>query len=860
MRFFGGAALIGLGVFIGLVGVVEAGPKASPASAPSRSLSHPSSCPAAASRPITETERQTLIAGRSIRGVVPPRLARFVEARYPAAAWAARIEAMVALELHLDARGRVLVIRALNHPGHGLAAAARHAARRFRFLPALSSGQPIPAVVVFRYAFHLPATARPPTSRAVSSRPPASRPVAASRPLAFRSLAPASRPSARRPREPDFTTVVRGQRPARSASDYRFTFDTLRVDVPAAGGTASQLLRRAPGLYISQHSGVGKAHQIFLRGFDAVHGQDVEIHVGGIPINEVSHIHAQGYADLNFLVPEAVLRLRVLEGAQDPRQGDFATAGSIDFDLGMARRGLLARVSAGSFGTWRGLVAWAPRDQPDASFVVADLARGGGFGPNRAWRRGSALGQALIPLSGRFSLRFLASTYAARFDSAGVVREDDVASGTVGFFDTYDPNQGGASTRHQMLFELRHRGRRFRSILATFLVLRELHLRDDFTGSLLDRRGDSLHQDNSSLTLGGYASTQAAFSFLSRHHRVEVGVRWRHDRVSQAQARLLRVDGTPYRRDVDADLAITDLGIYGDLDLDLWPHRLALRGGLRAEAQAYDIADALAHDGVGDQRDAFGFFMGPKVTLEAHIVDGLRAFIGYGRGFRSPQALSLGQGEQAPFAVVDSGEVGLAFAYGKTEARRWLRGSVTGFYTYIADDMIFDHAIGRNLFVGGARRLGIAWLVQFRPLSWLQLIHSGTWVRATHVEDGAALPYAPTLVLRSDLDMQRVLAKVWGASLRVFGGIGWTTLGARPLPYGEKSRPVNLIDLDAGVEWHDIALSLQVVNLADARWRDGEFVYASNFSSGTGAPSQIPVRHSTAGSPLTIQGTLTARF
>ena len=688
-----------------------------------------------------------------------------------------------------------------------------------------------------------------PTSQPVThaSQPP----TPASQPLT-----PTSRALSSGPR---FTTIVHARRPARSASDFTFTFDALRTDVPAAGGTAATLLRRAPGLYISQHSGVGKAHQIFLRGFDAVHGQDIEIHVGGIPINEVSHIHSQGYADLHFLLPEAVSRLRVLEGAQDPRQGDFATAGSLAFDLGMHARGLLARLSLGSYGNQRAVVGWAPKGEPEETFVLAELAKGDGFGSNRAWRRGSLLGQWLLDLPRDFALRLLVSSYTARFDSAGVLREDDLAAGRVSFFDTYDPNQGGASSRHQALLELRHRGRRWQSALATYFVLRDLRLRHDFTGFVTDARGDGLEQDNRSLTFGGSAHTKRRFSLFGRRPRFELGLRWRHDRIEQGQRRVRRVDTVAYQSDVDANLAITDLALYGDLELPLWPRYLLLRGGLRAEAQAYRIDDQLGNGGAGSRREAFGFFLGPKVTLEARLWPGLRVFLGYGRGFRSPQALSLGQGERAPFAEVDSGEVGLELRSWWADHGARLRATATGFYTYVGDDLIFDHSIGRNLFIGAAERVGVAWLLVLRPWRWLQLTHSGTAVRATHAESGAALPYAPTLVLRSDLDAQHRLFTLGGHSLRAFGGLGYTVLGARPLPYGERSHPIHLIDLQAGLEWHDLSLSLQVVNLTDTRWRDGEFVYASSFKAGSTA-SEVAMRHFTAGRPLTVQSTLTARF
>lgn len=80
------------------------------------------------------------------------------------------------------------------------------------------------------------------------------------------------------------------------------------VDTPSAGvrvvsareleltphNNADDLLRVVPGLYTSQHGAEGKGQQFLLRSFDAVHGADLAIRVGGIPINEMSNVHGQG--------------------------------------------------------------------------------------------------------------------------------------------------------------------------------------------------------------------------------------------------------------------------------------------------------------------------------------------------------------------------------------------------------------------------------------------------------------------------------------------------------------------------------------------------------------------------------------
>ena len=82
-----------------------------------------------------------------------------------------------------------------------------------------------------------------------------------------------------------------------------------------------------PGLVITQHSGSGKANQYFLRGFNLDHGTDFATFVDGMPVNNRTHAHGQGYSDLNFLIPETVGELTYRKGVYYADVGDFSSAG-----------------------------------------------------------------------------------------------------------------------------------------------------------------------------------------------------------------------------------------------------------------------------------------------------------------------------------------------------------------------------------------------------------------------------------------------------------------------------------------------------------------------------------------------------
>ena len=93
-------------------------------------------------------------------------------------------------------------------------------------------------------------------------------------------------------------------------------------------GRPADVLRLIPGLIINQHQGGGKAEQYLLRGFDADHGTDIAIFVDNVPVNLRSHAHGQGYADINFVIPELISGVDFRKGPYFASEGDFSTAGA----------------------------------------------------------------------------------------------------------------------------------------------------------------------------------------------------------------------------------------------------------------------------------------------------------------------------------------------------------------------------------------------------------------------------------------------------------------------------------------------------------------------------------------------------
>ena len=197
--------------------------------------------------------------------ITPPEVVTKVDAVFPPGVTPAG-EVVVALRVTVGADGDVAGVEVAASGGPAYDQAAVDAVRQWVFKPALRGGEPVASRIRVPFRFTPPATE-------VAPLPPA--PVAAPPP-------PPSAPPPAPPPLPDDAPVevtVRGRRrpPPRATSDFVLDRDVLAA---APHQSAADLMLRAPGVYVSRPEGEAVAHEIFLRGFDAEHGQDIELTVG----------------------------------------------------------------------------------------------------------------------------------------------------------------------------------------------------------------------------------------------------------------------------------------------------------------------------------------------------------------------------------------------------------------------------------------------------------------------------------------------------------------------------------------------------------------------------------------------------
>jgi iron complex outermembrane receptor protein len=623
--------------------------------------------------------------------------------------------------------------------------------------------------------------------------------------------------------------------------------------------TAEDALELVPGVTLVQHGSEGKGHQFFLRGFDAIHGADLALDVEGIPVNEWSNIHAQGYIDLGFVIPEVVAAVDVLKGPFSIDQGAFAMAGSAHYTLGVpaTELGLRTGLSAGSTGRVRGLTIYSPPDGDGTTFVAAEALHDEGFGQNRGIDRATLLAKARLVDSERDgTLTALASMYLARFELPGALRGDDVALGRVGFRDSYDRGAGGRSARLLAGLSYQRGWQEHELRVSMFAGQRRLELLENFTGFLLDPVfGDRRDQQQET---GSFGTDMDLSLRLAPGLRLRTGLGLRADGFEQRQD---HVDMSAQPRERERELAGHQALFSAKAALELYAlEGVRISAGARADVSRVVVEDGLAGPVPGGGSGTLSA-LSPRLTVDAALTPAWTLFAAYGRGFRPPEARAFSSfvpartgiaedlytGGEPRLTSTDSFELGARLGDGA----RGLGASLAGFATFIERESVYDHVSGTNLELNGTRRLGAELEVHARYFDWLELGAFGTWVDARFVQSGNLVPLAP----RQTAGLN-VMA---GRGLGPRGGLRLLGIAPRPLPHG--ARGATLLSLDATLGWHwqRLHLDLELENVLARRLREGEYHYASHWDPEQ-APSQIPVLEFVAGPPLNVRAGISAWF
>jgi len=618
-----------------------------------------------------------------------------------------------------------------------------------------------------------------------------------------------------------------------------------------------ELLEVIPGVVITQHTGGGKANHYFLRGFNLDHGTDFAVSVDGMPVNLRSHAHGQGYADLNFLIPELVRQVDYQKGPFFADVGDFSAAGAASFrqfdqlpeafvrvTLGEHRFARLVaggtRPGPGNAAT-TGAIEWAQDDGPWQ--VEENFERLNGFLRHR-WTRGAA------------DYRVTAMAYRATWRATDQVPQRAIDAGELDRFGTLDDSNGGKSERVSLSFDAKWSGSNATTRLEAYAIHYRLNLYSNFTYALDDPdNGDQFNQRDRRVVVGGALTRAWSGRVGAARSETTAGLQLRGDLIGE-----LGLHRTARRERLSTvrDDTVDELSAGGFVRNETrWTDRVRTEAGVRIDGYHFDVtSDDPRNSGRTSDHivsPKAGLVLGPWAQTEVYLNAGFGFHSNDARGatIRIDPADGVTPADPVtPLARSRGAELGV-----RTAAVRGLVSSLAVWALELDSELVFVGDAGGTEPTGRTRRHGIEWANFWRPRPWLALDADVALTHARYRDDAGG----GTRIANS---IGRVVTAgaILGAGSGLQGGLRLRYFGAQPLREDNAFRAPSSMTVNGRIGWRAKAweLSADLLNVFDRRNHDIAYAYTSRRP---GEPAAgIDDVHFHPAEPRTLRVTLSRRF
>ena len=616
-----------------------------------------------------------------------------------------------------------------------------------------------------------------------------------------------------------------------------------------------ELLEVVPGVVITQHSGGGKANQYFLRGFNLDHGTDFSVSVDGMPVNMRSHAHGQGYADLNFLIPELVQQVNYGKGPFFADVGDFSAAGAVEFRLfDVLPRGF-ATVEVG--------------ENNFARFVAADTVRGDGAATIYAVEVGHDDGPwALKENFNRFSgllrrqwtgragdYRLTALAYRAKWRSTDQVPLRAVAVGALDRFGNIDPTDGGETERASLSFDAAFKTADATTRFNAYAIYYRLNLFSNFTYFLDDPvNGDQINQRDERGVFGATLTRTWTHALLGRTSETTAGAQVRDDAIGE-----LGLYRTAQRRRIGTtrDDAVNEasVGVFVKNETR-WNDWVRTTAGLRADGCRFKVDSDLAANS-GERTAAivspkFGLVLGPwgKTEIYANAGTGFHSNDARGTTIRVDPADGVTPIDRVnPLVRSRGAELG-----GRTAVVPGLVSSVALWTLDLDSELVFVGDAGGTEPSGRTRRTGVEFANFYRATPWLELDAD---VALTHGRYRDA-PGADHIA--NSIATVVTAGAAWKGPRGFFGSGRVRYFGPQPIIEDDSVRAPSTLAFNARIGWRsrDWEFAVDALNLLDRANYDIAYFYTSRLR---GEPAAgIDDTHFHPAEPRTMRVSVTRRF
>ena len=616
--------------------------------------------------------------------------------------------------------------------------------------------------------------------------------------------------------------------------------------------SSQEILRKVPGLIIGQHAGGGKAEQIFLRGFDIDHGTDVSITVDGLPVNMVSHAHGQGYADLHFLIPETVESIDFGKGPYYADEGNFATAGYVNFRTKRKLDGSAVGLEIGRFNSQRTYGMFDilnNKNKRQNAYIAAEyISSDGPFESPQNFNRINLMGKYTVDMDNNQQIAFTASTFQSKWDASGQIPQRLVDDGTISRFGAVDDTEGGETSRTNLSLD-------FTKVISpnafiktqSYYTKYDFNLYSNFTFFLEDPlNGDQIRQKESR-QIYGLRSTLFQQIDLGEHDlEIDYGLALRYDNVDGNQ-----LAHTINRKTTNALISSGDVdetNLSGFINAKLTLGNWLINPGVRVDAFTFAYEDLIPVTYTRNSEHKTR--VSPKLNIIYNPSRSWQIFLKSGVGFHS---------NDTRVVVAREGTSILPAAYGadlggifKPHPKLWLSGALWALYlqqefVYVGDAGIVEPS-GRTL------RRGIDFGVRYQISKYLYLDGDINYSHARSLDDAEGenfIPLAPDLTSAGGIAYQHPSGFNFGTRYRYV-----------------KDRPANednsivakgyfLWDANVSYTIKNIRLMLEGENLLNQEWNEAQFATESRLQDEVESVEEL---HFTPGTPINIKASLRYSF
>ena len=526
---------------------------------------------------------------------------------------------------------------------------------------------------------------------------------------------------------------------AQSASEGRVGRSDLKLRPLVREG---EILEAVPGMILTQHSGDGKANQMFVRGFNLDHGTDFETRIEAMPINMPTHAHGQGYSDLNLLIPELVDHLDYKLGTYYAELGDFGSAGGATLHLSRTLDSPIARADVGAWGYARMVLAGSTTHDNNTFLLGGEAKRyDGPWDVSEGLRKFSGIGRWSWR-SGRNEFSLLGLAYTNRWNSSDQIPLRAVTDGFISRFGQIDPTLGGTTDRQSLSASWRHVLSNGVVRVDAYAIRYAFNLWSDFTYFLDNSmQGDQIEQIDHRDIGGVDAEYTRAVNAMNVDHTWRVGVQGRYDDARVALDRSTRrVTTSIVRAD---DIGEGNVSLWTSLE-SRWTSRVRSILGLRGDAYHFDVASDRAENS-GTRSAAIA---SPKASLVFGPFSGTEMYVGAGLGFHSNDArgstITIDPVSGDPVSKVNplvrstGGELGV-----RTAQSNGFRSSLSLWYLALDSELLFVGDAGTTEPQGRSQRTGVTVANFWRPDPRLTFDADVSFTHARYTDQPVGIQFVP---------------------------------------------------------------------------------------------------------------------